>query len=84
MSTWKNIRAWINRDDGRLYQVGNENLNAFEIIGYFLLIIALMVSLLHDKAGLESTWIGWVALFAGLGLAFYGTFKKEIKKSENT
>lgn len=62
MSRWNSIRAWVNRDDGKLYQIGNEELNVFETIEYFLLIVALVVSLVHDKAGLESTWIGWVAL----------------------
>ena len=71
MTKWNKIRAWINRDDGKIYQVGNKNLGALETIGWFLLILALLVCTLHDKAGIESTWVGWLSFFLGLILLFW-------------
>ncbi len=71
------LREWINRDDGKFYQIGNENLNVIEIIGYFLLVLSLVLYGLHQKAGLEATWIGWVSFLVGVVMVFYGGLKKE-------
>ncbi len=79
MIKWKELRCRINRDDGKYYQIGNRNLGALEIAGYFFLVISIVVYLLHDKAGLTETWIGWVALVFGfvfllLGIILEGKF----------
>jgi hypothetical protein len=83
MNKLSKIQSWINRDDGKFYKIGNENLNVFEIFGYLLLIAALITKLLHDKAGLDATWIGWVCLIMGAILAFYGAMKKQ-RENKNT
>jgi hypothetical protein len=77
MTKWKKIRTWINRDDGKMYQVGNKNFGALEIIGWFFLILALLVYTLHDKAGIESTWIGWLSFFLGLVFIVWSFIKEK-------
>jgi len=77
MSRWKKFRIWANRDDGSQYQIGNRNLNNLEIFGYFLLIAALTIYLLHDKAGFQETWIGWLFLVVGFVLTVLGTPNEE-------
>lgn len=36
---WRRIREWINRDDGKHYQVGNRSVGALETIGILILIV---------------------------------------------
>jgi hypothetical protein len=62
MPKWKKFRAWINRDDGKIYRAGNKNLKWIEIVGYLFLIISVVVYLLHNKTGFNKTWIGWLSL----------------------
>lgn len=83
MSKRGNIRAWINKNNGSLYQIDNQNLTLFEVIGYLLLVASLIIYLLHDKAGFKETWIGWSFLITGFLLALVGV-KKRIGKDENT
>jgi hypothetical protein len=69
MGTLKNIRLWINRDDGRYFRVSNRPLTALETTGLFFYICSLVLWLLHSKTGLNGLW----ALAVGLiGLALYG------------
>lgn len=82
MSRWKKFRTWANRDDGSQYQIGNRNLSNLEIFGYFLLIAALIIYLLHDKAGFQETWIGWLFLAVGFVLTVLGAPNE--KSDENT
>jgi hypothetical protein len=83
MSIWKRFRSWVNRDDGSQYQIGNKNLGGLEILGYFLLITALIIYLLHDKAGFSETWIGWLCLVVGFVLTVLGVPNEKIS-DENT
>lgn len=83
MSIWKKFRTWINRDDGSQYQIGNRNLSNLEIFGYFLLIAALIIYLLHDKARFQETWVGWSFLVVGFALIVLGA-PNEKNPDENT
>lgn len=65
MSRWQRLRAWVNRDDGKMLQIGNRRLNVFELLGYLLFVLSLVIYVLHDKTGFNATWIGWAALFGG-------------------
>ncbi len=65
MNGWARVRAWMNRDNGKMLHIGNRRLNIFELLGYLLFVLALIIYLLHDKTGFGATWIGWVSLFAG-------------------
>jgi len=76
MSKFEKIRAWINRDDGEMYQIGNKKLGVAEVIGYLLCIVAMLVYLLHSKVGFEQTWVGWAALIVGFCLVTWSTSKE--------
>ena len=65
MNGWDRMRAWMKRDGGKVFQIGNRRLNIFELLGYLLFVLSLVVYLLPDKPGFGATWIGWVSLFAG-------------------
>jgi len=43
------LRKWINRDNGKHYQIGNLNLCYLEILGYLLLISTFIVTALIKK-----------------------------------
>jgi hypothetical protein len=77
MRKWKGVRAWINRDDGRLYQAGNYDLDVLELIAYVCLMVSGINWLLHDKAGIESTVIGWIAFISGVFFLSLNTFKQK-------
>lgn len=59
------LRAWINRDDGRLFQVGNETLPKRTVFGVLSMVTAAVLALLWQRAGWHGAWSG---LFALLGL----------------
>lgn len=65
MSLLGRIRRWVNRDDGKLLQVGNTNLGWAEIVGMLLATGGLLLWQLHAEIGLS--WI-WVAASGALGL----------------
>lgn len=58
------LRRRVNRDDGKLFQVGNRPLGWVEIIGMLLFIGGMLLWQLHEKAGLS--WI-WAAASGVLG-----------------
>lgn len=72
MWRWGRLRTWINCDDGKVYRVGNRNLSLLEILGYLLCAISLVIYVLHDKAGFNAAWIGWVLFGAGITMAILG------------
>ena len=78
---FKSLREWINRDDGKHWQVGNHKLNFNEILGYGALIGALLIYLLNDKLGFQHTWVGWLLLFIGVIFTISGTSKGIDKKN---
>lgn len=59
------VRAWINRDDGRLFQVGNETLPPRTVCGVLSVVTAAVFALLWQRANWHGVWVG---LFALLGL----------------
>lgn len=66
MGRLSKIRKWANRDDGRFYRVGNENISATAIVGMLVLIGALVLGQIHARSGTSSVW----AITVGaLGLA---------------
>lgn len=83
MSRWKRIRTWANRDNGSQFQVGNRNLSFLEILGYLLNITALIIYILHNKAGFQETWIGWLFFVVGFILTVVGA-PDEKNTDENT
>ena len=77
------IRAWINKNDGKHFQVDNQNFNVYEVAGYISLILAFVVYLFHDKVDFQSAWLGWLFLCFGCSTLFIGVLKK-VKNGENT
>lgn len=77
MTKWANFRRWINRDNGRLYQGGNRNLGAIEIIGWLFFIMAMLSYLFTEKASVNLAWLGWPSLVIGIILLIIGAYKSE-------
>ena len=48
------IRKWINKDDGKYYQVGNFSLTWLEILGAFIAIAGLVIWTAADKINASS------------------------------
>lgn len=65
------LRQKLNRDDGRVFQVGNRRLGKMETLGYLLMVGALFLWQLHDKVDVNGVW-AVVAGVIGLLLAFLG------------
>ncbi len=70
------FRNWINKNDGRYFQVDNLKLNLFEVVGYLLMIFSVMYYFLHEKVSVDQDWIGWTLLVIGLVLGIYGALFK--------
>lgn len=56
MGRWSKLRAWMNRDDGRFYRVGNTSLGPLSIIGGLAVIASLILSQLLRHADLHVAW----------------------------
>jgi len=71
MGKLSKLRAWINRDDGRFYRVGNSSLGALSIVGGLAITASLILSQLHRHVGLPVAWpiatgiVGVVLWFLG-------------------
>lgn len=65
------LRRWLNRDDGRLVQVGNRPLRALEASGLLIAIAAIPLWQLHVKTGISNGW-ALIAGVTGLALATVG------------
>ena len=83
MSRWKNIRTWANKNNGSFYQVENQNLTIYEVIGYLLIIASFIIYILNEKTGFNETWIGWLLLIIGAISAILGGVKRT-KNDKNT
>jgi hypothetical protein len=59
------IRQRVNRDDGKLFQVGNRPVGWVESIALLLFIASMLLWQIHAKIGLS--WI-WAAAAGALGL----------------
>ena len=80
MSKWVKVRRWINRDNGRIYQVGNRNLNAIEVMGWLFFIVAMLSHLFTEKTSANLSWLGWSSLVVGVMLMIVGACKGENKR----
>lgn len=65
MTFLRELRQRVNRDDGKLFQVGNRHVGWVESIGLLSLIGGLLLWQLHAKTGLS--WI-WAAAAGSIGL----------------
>jgi hypothetical protein len=74
----RDIRKWINRDDGKWLRVGNYDLNFIEIIGYLIFIAGIMPLGIRRLAPFKL--YGWVVTILGLILAFLGNLKNRNEK----
>ena len=72
MGRLSKLRAWLNRDDGRLFQVGNERIGVLTTVGGLGLVAALILWQLHKHTGVDTIWtiaagvIGFVLFAAGV------------------
>ena len=67
MGNLSKLREWVNRDNGRFYQIGNESIGAWTVVGALSLVCALVLWQLHTHVGVNGAW----AILAGLaGLVF--------------
>ena len=71
MGRLSKLRAWINRDDGRFYQVGNTSIGPLSIIGGLAIVVSLILSQLHRHADLHGAWPIVVGI-VGIVLWFLG------------
>jgi hypothetical protein len=74
MRALSRFRQWINRDDGRLYRVGNGPVNVLEIAGTLLFVAALILSELHRHIGISKIWAIAAAIF---GMVLFATGSKD-------
>ena len=58
----KSLRERANRDDGRLFQVGNRQVGSLETIGLLSLVFSLLSWHFHEKAGLSILWSVWFGI----------------------
>jgi hypothetical protein len=65
------LRRWLNRDNGKLYRVGNRPVGILEAVGLIVVIAAIALWQVHVKAGISSVW-ALVAGAVGLALAILG------------
>lgn len=65
MKSPSEFRRWINRDDGRFYQIGNESISTWIAVGTIFLVGALVLWQLHTRFGINGAW-AVVASLAGL------------------
>ena len=66
------LRAWINRDDGRYYQVGNTKLRWYEIAGYLSVVVAVGLYGIPQMALLGFKQFSIIFLIAGAVLLIGG------------
>jgi hypothetical protein len=71
MGTLSKLRRWVNRDDGRFYQVGNGPIGILTAVGALALVSALVLWQLHSHAGVNGAWAIATGL-AGLVFLFFG------------
>ena len=72
MNTWRRLRKWANRDDGKYYRIGNYDLNWKETVGWLLIILACIIYLLHQNGNFETKALRWTSLAAGIGFIVWG------------
>ena len=71
MGSLSKLRELVNRDDGRFYQIGNESIGAWTVVGALFLVGALVLWQLHKHVGVNGAW-AVVAGLAGLVFLFLG------------
>lgn len=72
------LRQWINRDDGRWFQIGNENLNTLQIIGYVFMVLGFLLFAVRQHLFPNiPTWIPFVALLMGFCCLYFGEPKEK-------
>lgn len=64
------IRHWINRDNGRLFRVGNGPISGATAMGFLSLVAALLMHLLHDATGLPGAYAAACLMTGGALLAW--------------
>jgi len=57
METLSKIRKWVNRDDGRLFRVGNERVSVCALIGVLILVGAVVLWQMHLAVGIAGAWV---------------------------
>lgn len=68
------MRHWINRDDGRLFRVGNGPISGATAMGSLSLVAALLMHLLHDATGLPGAYAA-ACLMTGGALLAWGAWR---------
>ncbi|MNI99071.1 hypothetical protein D3C73_1580590 [compost metagenome] len=64
------IRDWINRDNGRLFRVGNGPISGATALGSLSLVAALLMHLLRDATGLPGAYAAACLMTGGALLAW--------------
>ncbi len=75
------LRKWINRDDGKYYRVGNENLSFLQILGGILMICGFLLMACQQKASIEiPQWVILVTFALAAFLWWSGDCSKQRKR----
>jgi hypothetical protein len=76
VSNWSELRHRINRDDGKLIQVGNRPIVWVEGVGFLLFIVGVVLKQVHAEIGLNEAWaVSTGAL--GMLLCIFGNTGKD-------
>ncbi len=71
----RDIRKWINRDDGKWFRVGNYDLNLIEIIGYLICFAGIFPLGVKSFAAFKP--YGWILIILGSIVAIVGNIKNK-------
>jgi hypothetical protein len=71
------LRRWINRDDGKYCQIGNENLNYLEVVGIVFMISGLLALPIkkHNLFDIPN-WVVYSMFACAFILSWVGISKK--------
>lgn len=65
------FRAWLNRDDGRFYQIGNESIGVLTTMGGLSIVASLVLWQVHRHVDVHLAWSIAVGT-AGVAFLFFG------------
>ena len=69
------FRAWINRDDGRLFRAGNRRISWWTAGGTFFVITGITLGQLRRTEGFSYVWVA-AAFLLGFIFLVIGTFRE--------
>ena len=75
MNTFAKVRQWINKNDGKYFQVENEHYSLPHALGLLTLILGILIVARMLPQAIQSppsVWVGWAIIAAGTVLIVLG------------